>query len=60
MSRAKIQKRHKNPKTLSGIETLEAQLSLLDQERHKNPKTLSGIETWILQAVVKLLQAQKP
>ncbi len=39
--------RHKNPKTLSGIETHEVEAGDRTEEevRHKNPKTLSGIET---------------
>ena len=37
---------HKNPKTLSGIETLSNSGSTFHSKvRHKNPKTLSGIET---------------
>ncbi len=39
---------HKNPKTLSGIETQSSNQSAIvqvpGQSEHKNPKTLSGIE----------------
>ena len=54
---------HKNPKTLSGIETcLQLSLQKSSLLRHKNPKTLSGIETEMLlmRCDIRQLRAKTP
>jgi len=55
--------RHKNPKTLSGIETQYASHWCWGK-RHKNHKTLSGIETsttiTLIPALIMRCMTQKP